>query len=327
MTSKPAYQRFEKASKNVLNMVYAGLKGMFVGLLSEPRKFIVFVVLLILLILVSYYVLLLLFLTPIIIFYIALYVGRGIWEERRKRRVGRLGSVFIFIVTILIVSPCLYGYFVADTSNFKTANLPKGYTDAGSHNGWNLVMDPNMTWDKTEQGGLVRASSRSYEFDKGQSRPYPGLIFILTLKSTPMTNMPYVADSTERDVASQLEKTILGFTYNGLTIDRNSKVSGTGKTMDGHTTMYFEYNGKVEQTPNDARLSGFVSGAKVKIRGETWKCSESGTIVSVAGVAQYGYTFAPGTFKAQEVYAQKDYPDDIATWTTVKNLINNVKCK
>jgi len=326
MSGPTTMQRFDKASRNVLRMALAGLKGLFSGLLSEPRKFITLVILVILLLLVSYYVLLLLFLTPIIIFYIALGSGQRIWEERRKKPVGRLGRLFIFFVTIIIVAPCLYGFFVADTAVYKAAKLPKAYTDAGAHNGWNLDDDPGLTWDRIDQGGLARVSSRTYMYDTGDKPPYPGLIFIITVKSSPYTNGYKISDYAEQEAKRQLEAQILNFDYEGLTINTASKVTGTSTTRDGHPTQYFDYTGQIDTTPTDPRFSNMVAGGKLKIRGEVWKCPETGTIIAVAGTAQYGYTFAAGTFKASEVAAHKDYPDSDQTWTTVKNLIVAVEC-
>jgi len=319
-------QRFDKASRNVLRMALAGLKGLFSGLLTEPRKFITLVILVILLLLISYYNLLLLFLTPIIVFYIALWAGRKVWEERRKKPVGRLGRVFIFFVTLMIVTPCLYGFFVADTAAYRAAKLPKAYTDAGAHNHWNLDEDPQLTWDRVEQAGLARDSSRTYMYDTGTTPPYPGIIFIITIKSSPYTNGYKISDYAEADAKRQLESTILNFDYQGLSINIASKVTGTRTTREGNPTQYFEYNGQIDSTPSDPRFQNMVVGGKVKIRGEVWKCPGTGTVVAVAGVAQYGYTFAPGTFKATEVAAQKDYPDDYRTWTTVKNLMADVSC-
>lgn len=324
MSAPTTMQRFEKASKNVLRMILAGLKGIVSRLISEPKLFVLFIVAMVLLMLVSYYTLFLLFLTPIIIFYIALWVGRGIYEERKKRPVGKLGRVFIFLLTVMIVAPSLYGFFVYDTAVFKAAKLPKAYTDEGSHNGWNLDEDPGLTFDHVEQAGLVRYSMRTYMFDQGQLPPYPGIMLVLTIKSSPYTNG--LSDMAEAEAKKQLEHTILTFEYKGLSINTATKVDGTRTTRDGHPTQYFDYTGQIDESPTDPRFQNMVAGAKVKIRGEVWKCPETGTIVAVGGVAQYGYTFATGTFKAGEVAAQKDYHDDDRTWTTVKNLIIAVDC-
>jgi len=327
MSARPPMERFQRASKNVLSMIGAGFKGMFSGLFSQPVKFITFIALLIGLILVSYYFLLLLFLTPVILFYFALYLGRGIWEERKKRPVGRLGSIFIFLLTISIITPSIFGFLVTDTATIKPARLPNDYTDAGAHNGWVLSSDSGLTWDKTEQAGLVRMSSRTYEFEGSDKPPYPGLIFIITIKSSGATTIPGIQDQTRDEARRQLDTQVKDFDYDGLTIDLNSKVTGTRTIRDGHSAQYFEYTGKIEKTPSDPKLAKFVAGGKVKVRGEVWACQESGTIITTAGVAQYGYTFAAGTFKAGDTAAQKNYPDDYRTWTTTKNLINNVVCE
>jgi hypothetical protein len=114
--------------------------------------------------------------------------------------------------------------------------------------------------------------------------------------------------------------------YEGLNLDLSSKTTGTRTLKSGHETRYFEYTGKIEREPQDQFISRFVAGGKLKIRGETWYCPESGTIVTVAGAAQYGYTFEPGTFMYGYAYAQRDYPDDMRTYLTMKNQINNIEC-
>jgi hypothetical protein len=318
---------FQKASWNVVDILKAGAKATVTGLFTEPKKFITLVVLLILLILVSYYSLLLLFFTPVIIFYIFIFVGRRIWEDRRKKPIGRLGSFFITLVTLMIVLPCVLGFMLADTATMKAAKIPNKYTDVGAHNGWVLSSDPGLTWDQVQEGGFARSSSRAYIYEGSSTPPYPGIIFIITVKSSPLTNAPYLSDQAQAQGKTMLEDQILHFQYEGLKIDEFSKTTGTRTNKAGCKTEYFEYNGKIEVQPSDLRLSQFVAGGKVKIHGEIWKCSSTGTIVAAAGVAQYGYTFESGTFMAEQTAVHKDYPDDLRTWTTAKNLINNVVCE
>jgi len=326
MTGKPAPSTFEKASKNVLRMTGAGLRNMFSDILTEPKKFITLVVLLIVLVLISYYELLLLFLTPVIVFYIALFFGRRMWEERRKKPVGLLGSIFIALLTVLIVTPSIFGYLVTETAQTRTAVLPRGYTDEGSHNGWTVYDDPEWNYDKVEQFGLVRTSMRTYEFYQSDKPPYAGFLVIFTLKSAPATTVPGLQETTRDDTLRQIERILFDLGYEDLVIDKNTKVTGTRTNKEGHSTKYFEYNGKIVSTPSDPRLSDFNAGGKVKVRGEVWICDQTGTVIAVGGLAQYGYTFEAGTFKAGETYAYKEYPDDYRTWTTVKNLLNVVDC-
>jgi hypothetical protein len=326
MSAQTPPQTLQRASKNVINMLKAGAKATLSGLLTEPKKFITLVVLLILLVLVSYYVLLMLFLTPIIVFYIFLFVGRRKWEERKKRPVGRLGSFFISIVTVMVILPSVLGFMIADTATIKAAKIPNKYTDVGAHNGWVLSSDPGLTWDHIDQGGFARSSSRAYIYDGSAKPPYPGIIFIITVKSSMLTNAPYLSDQAQAQGKTMLEDQIIHFQYEGLTIDLASKITGTRTIKSGCKTEYFEYTGKIVAQPSDIRLAGFVAGGKVKIHGEIWKCSSTGTIVAAAGVAQYGYTFEAGTFMAEQTAVHKDYPDDSRTWTTAKNLINNVVC-
>jgi|GEM_PF-6760772 len=326
MSAQEPPKTFPRASRNVLNMLKAGAKAALSGLFTEPKKFIILVVLLILLVLVSVYTLLLLFLTPIIVFYLFLFLGRRIWEDRKKRPVGRLGSFFISVVTVLMILPCVLGFMIADTATIKAAHIPKDYTDAGAHNGWIMSSDPGLTWDHIDQGGFERSSSRAYIYEGSAKPPYPGIIFIITVKSSPLTTTPYLSDQAQAQGKTMLEDQILHFQYEGLTIDKTTKVTGTRTIKSGCHTEYFEYSGKIVTQPTDPRLTQFVAGGKVKIHGEIWKCSSTGTIVAAAGVAQYGYTFEAGTFMAEQTAVHKDYPDDLRTWTTAKNLINNVVC-
>jgi hypothetical protein len=329
MSTQSPPKTLHNAFWNVFYMLKAGAKSTVKGLFTEPKKFITLIVLLILLFLVSYYSLLLLWLTPVIILYIFFFVGRRIWEERKKKPIGRLGTVFILFTTLSLVLPCTLGFMWTDTATMKAAKIPRSYTDAGAHNGWILSSDPGLTWDQVQEGGFARASSRAYIFE-GSSKPdpngYPGIIFIITVKSSPTTNAPYLSDYAQAQGKTMLEDQILHFQYEGLKIDEFSKTTGTRTNKAGCKTEYFEYNGKIEVQPTDLKLSQFVAGGKVKIHGEIWKCSSTGTIVAAAGVAQYGYTFESGTFMAEQTAVHKDYPDDTRTWTTAKNLINNVVC-
>jgi hypothetical protein len=229
----------------------------------------------------------------------------------------------------MIVLPCTLGYMIYENSTIEAAKLPKKYTDEGSGNGWVLITDESMTYSQELERGLARLESRAYEFEGSDTPPYRAYLIVLTVKSAPVTSAPPLSNRAENMMEEELESFILDLDaqdFEGLNLDLSSKVTGTRTLKSGHETRFFEYTGKIEREPSDPLIDRFVSGGKVRIRGETWACRESGTVVTAAGVAQYGYTFEPGTFMYGYAYAQRDYPDDYQSYHTMKNQINNVVC-
>jgi len=329
MDIKRTLRKLPKVAKKILRITWDGLKDLFSGLPGDPKKFFILIACLIALIMVSYKMPLLIFMTPIIIFYIGLYIGRRAWEQRKKRRVGKLGSFIVFIISLMIILPCTLGFMIYDNATITAAKLPRKYTDAGSGNGWVLSTDDSMTYSQELERGLARLESRGYEYEGDETPPYRGYIIVLTLKSFPMTTSKPFSERALDKMEGELEDFILRLDaedYEGLNLDISSKTTGTRTLKSGHEARYFEYTGKIDREPQDQFISRFVSGGKIKIRGETWYCPGSGTIVTVAGAAQYGYTFEPGTFMYGYAYAQRDYPDDMRTYLTMKNQINNVAC-
>ena len=320
-------RHFLGITKKILRWTYEGFKDLFSGLFTKPKKFITFVVLIIALVIASYQIHLLMFLAPVIAFYIALWYGRPAFERKRKKRIGKIGTFVIFLMSLSIILPCTIGYMIYETSFMKPAHLKKEYLDSGSGNNWEPMDD--LTFSAVEEYGLLRLESRGYIYDTGTKPPYMGLVVFVTVKSEPMTSAPFLREKTKDDMEKELEDFLLRLDasdYEGLDLFLNTKQTGERTLKSGHETTYFEYTGKIERSPSEPMLSRFVAGGKVKIRGETWICHESGTVVSAAGVAQYGYTFEPGTFQAGNQYAKTEYPDDQTTWVMVKNQINNGVC-
>lgn len=318
---------FKRMFRKVLRMTYRGFKYIFGDALSNPKKFFALITFLIIIIILTYWKTLVLFLVPLAMFYIALWVGRGTYEKKKKRRLGLMGTMVIMLITVLVVTPTVLGYIIYENSQMVTARLPVQYTDAGSGNGWAAVDLMDLTYPDETSALFVNYDSKEYQYDGGETPPYTGILIVITVKSVPLTTS--FPDSGMDEIEARLEDYILDLDaadFEGLSLDRNSKVTGTRTIKDGHDTRWFEYTGKIDKTPSNALIGNFVSGGKIKLRGETWACTETGTIISAAGSAQYGYTFEPGTFKYGYAYAQRDYPDDLRTWVTLKNLISNVKC-
>jgi hypothetical protein len=83
---------------------------------------------------------------------------------------------------------------------------------------------------------------------------------------------------SEDDLISQTSNTIIESAEElNITLDENSKISGSRVVNLEHKTMYIIYNGYLTN-------NGVTE--KVKIIGETWNCAVSGTSIVCIGYAQ-----------------------------------------
>jgi hypothetical protein len=312
----PSGKRLKKAVRNVFRTTAQGFRSFTDGALREPKKFVMIISLVIIAILLSYFASLCLWMLPLAAFIFFLFVGVPKSPRRRSKRFRILEiSISVFLAAIMALL-CTLGFMIFEAGNIHEARIPPDYLEPKTHNGWEEYED--FHYEEALALSTVRIITNGYRFYGDTTPPYEGLILVLTAKRVPAVSAGELEDIVEDRLKG----------YEGLELNRASRTTGSRQIFEGHTTHYFEYNAKLVAEGSDPITSTFMSGAKVKIRGEFWYCDDHGTTVGAIGGAQYGYDFEEGQYvtKLRDFYTKERYPDDYRTWTTVTNLIQYTDC-
>jgi hypothetical protein len=278
-------------------------------LLTTPRTLIIFLVGVGFLIFVSTNPLMFSIFPWIILFFgymaynVHLYHKAGYVLDRKRK-------VVLAITCSLVLTLSIYGYEIAYVNDIDLARVPK---DILQKNHW--ARFPEQDRSEALGGYLVRVEVRAYryEYNNPQAPPYPGAIWLITLKTVFVPGQ----DLMKQEVQKQIDS----FKMEGLTIDQGSRTSGNETLGNGHTAGYAEYQ---------ALLGGSGSGffgeisinAKIKIRAEWWACSEHGTAIVVIGASQWGVE--PGTDRFGRLIPAP--PNDYETEYSVQRIIYNILC-
>lgn len=239
-------------------------------------------------------------------------IGYMIYLDKREgykpQLLRRLGVV---VFCSLAISTSFYGYFYMKVNDIQTASFP---TDVLNKTGY--VRDRSLDSSQLLMYGLLRVETRAFRYDDRDlaSPPYPGVVFLVTLKTVIIPPQDMIRD--------EVMKRIEGLKMDGLTIQKETRKEGTGVIRSGHETNWVEYDALL-QVPGSGSLIDFPVGARIKVRAEWWPCPERGTVVIVAGAAMYGTS--PSGNRIRDIVLPPG-PDDMATYDSIVRLIYNTKC-
>ena len=232
-----------------------------------------------------------------------LYHKSGYVLDRKRK-----GALAVTCSLILILS--IYGYEIVYVNDIEIARVPG---DILQKNHWSRFKEQDRS--EVLEGYLIRLEVRAYryEYNNPQAPPYPGAIWLITVKTVFVPG----PDLMQQQVESQIDK----FKLEGLTIDRSSRTAGNETLGNGHNAGYAEYQALLGGS--GAGFFGEISlNAKIKIRAEWWACSEHGTAVVAIGASQWGVE--PSTDRFGRLTQVP--PDDFETELSVQRIIYNIAC-
>lgn len=230
-----------------------------------------------------------------------LYRKAGYVLDRRRK-------MALAVTCSLILTLAVYGYEIAYVNDIDLARVP---ADILQKNHWSRF--PQQDRSESMGGFLVRVEVRAYISNNVASPPYPGAIWLITVKTVFVPGQ----DLMEQQVEKQISK----FKLEGLTIDRSSRTAGNETLGNGHTAGYAEYQALLGGT--GAGFFGEVSvNAKIKIRAEWWPCPEHGTAIVAIGASQWGVQEQTDRFGGR----LPGPPDDFDTEYAVQRIIYNIAC-
>lgn len=239
------------------------------------------------------------------------YMAYNIYLYRKAGYVlDRKRKAALAITCSVILSLSIYGYEVIYVNQIDLARVP---VDILARNDWSRF--PEQDSSETMGGYLVRVEVRAYRYNYSdpQAPPYPGALWLVTLKTVVVPGQDLIQQEVERQINE--------FKMEGLTIDRGSKTTGEETLGNGHQARYAEYQAALGGTG-----SGFFReislGAKLKIRVEWWGCSEHGTAIIAIGVAQWDVE--QQTDRLGRLLP--DLPADNRTVYSVQRIIYNTLC-
>jgi len=219
-------------------------------------------------------------------------------------------KVVLAVMCSILIGTSIYGYEIIYVNDIELATVPK---DILTKNHWSRF--PEQDSSETMGGYLVRVEVRAYRYDYNnpQAPPYPGALWLVTLKTVFVPGQDQMQQEVERQIAN--------FKIEGLTIDQTSKTTGEETLGNGHQASYAEYQGILGGSG-----SGFFRevgmGAKLKIRAEWWACSDQGTAIVAIGVSQWGVQPQADRFGRLTPVP----PNDYETEYSVQRIIYNVLC-
>lgn len=163
------------------------------------------------------------------------------------------------LIAIIIIIIIIFAFL------FSTNQLVPAYIE-DSTLGKNWGEDIDERQGSSSMLGLEKWASFTYRNDNDT---YPAYVTVTSMKTLFMMN--------ENELFSKTVETINKASEDGIVIDENSSVTGNRALANGHKTYYIIYDGNdTSKNPKE----------KIKIIGETWSCSVSGTSVICIGFAQ-----------------------------------------
>jgi hypothetical protein len=237
------------------------------------------------------------------------YMAYNIYLYRKSGYVlDRRRKAALAVTCSLILTLAIYGYEIVYVNDIDLAKVPQ---DILQKNRWSRF--PQQDRSESAGGFLVRIEVRAYSSNNVASPPYPGAIWLITLKT--------VFVPGQDQMAQQVEKQIGQFRMEGLTIDRNSKTAGNESLGNGHIAGWSEYQALLGGTGGGFFREVPVD-AKIKIRAEWWACPEHGTAIIAIGASQWGVQEQTDRFGNR----LPGPPDDFTTEYAVQRIIYNIAC-
>jgi len=299
-----------RALRYVPKAMYRALRDEMTEVFSEPMKFVIFIILVIALIALSSFLSVFMFSLPYIIFLFAVWFAKREGALDRGRKRYTYGAVMI--LSAMVLTPSVFGYIYYEVSKMHPAEVPQDHL---YNTGWEP--DHDLDINMVIYYGMARMSTRGYMHEVATDGDYPGTLLIVTFKSVPLVSEGMVMD--------QVKEQIEGYNQEGLTIDLGTEHKGTRTLHDGSKAQFIEYDAVVSTDTDDNAIRSFKTGAKLKVRGEVWTNAKEGVILSGVGFAQYGWTFDEGSYSAKLAQVRNQYPDDLGTYTDLKNHIYYVE--
>ena len=226
-------------------------------------------------------------------------------------KLDKIRRIVVSACVTVIITSASYGYAVYYVNDIDIAVLPPDRLH-------------NFTWERAgfldqhqaEFYGLLRVEVRGYMYeDLDLSRaPYPGAIWLATVKT--------VAIPSQEMMDQRVTALIENLKQEGLTIDKNSKTTGSETLGNGREAQFVEYEATLGTTGSGAFYST-AQGAKVRIRAEWWSCPDHGTAIVAIGAAQYGNTLTSSRIQNFIIGRQ---PDNYDTFYSIKALVYAARC-
>ncbi|MBM4249109.1 MAG: hypothetical protein FJ149_06685 [Euryarchaeota archaeon] len=214
------------------------------------------------------------------------------------------------MVCSIMVVTSVYGYEILYVNDIDLARVPRDILDK---NDWSRF--PEQDSSELLSGYLLRVEVRAfrYDYNNPQAPPYPGALWLATIKTVFVPGQDVIQGRVEDQIRS--------FKMEGLAINEDSRTSGSDTLRNGHSARFFEWDAILAGTG-----SGFFRevslGAKIKIRAEWWACEEHGTAVVAIGAAQWGVVEQTDGLG----HRLPGPPDNFDTVESIKRIIYYVEC-
>jgi hypothetical protein len=246
--------------------------------------------------------------------WIVLFFGYLAYNVHLYRKAGyvmgwRRKAALAVTCSLLLVS-AVYAYEIYYVNDIDLARIPR---DILQKNRWSRF--PEQDRSEVQSGFLVRIEVRGYRYDYSNpaSPPYPGALWLITVKTVFVPGQELMAQQVERQIGN--------FRADGLAIDQKSKVSGNESLNNGHTASFAEWQALLSGTGGGFFRETPVN-AKIKLRAEWWGCDDEGTAVIAIGASQWGVQEQTDRFGR----ILPGPPDDLQTELSVQRIIYNIAC-